>query len=102
MKECCAEYLNQQFGGDDAIVNEIYREYVDSIREKLKEADVALVGGEWLPLDRVAHTIKGNALATGDGEMAQVAIELRSAAQLQDRERAATLVTQIQVLAEKL
>lgn len=102
MKECCAEYLNQQFGGDDAIVNEIYREYVDSIREKLKEADVALVGGEWLPLGRVAHTIKGNALATGDGEMAQVAIELRSAAQLQDRERAATLVTQIQVLAEKL
>ena len=102
MKACCAEYLNLQFGGDDDVANEIYREYVDSIREKLKEAGAALAGGEWLPLDRVAHTIKGNALSTGDGEMAQVAIDLRSAAQLQDREQAASLITRIQELEGQL
>ena len=102
MKECCAQYLNQQFGGDDAIVNDIYREYVGSLQEKLKEAAATLAGGEWLPLDRVAHTIKGNALATGDSEMAQVAIDLRSAAQLQDREQAVALIARMQTLLGQL
>ena len=102
MKACCTTYLNEQFGGDAAVVGEIYREYVASIREKQKEADKNLAAGEWTLLDRVAHTIKGNALATGDNEMAQVAINLRSAAQLQDCEQAATLITRIQMLSEQL
>ena len=102
MKSCCAEYLDKQFGGDAAIANDIYCEYVASIREKQKEADKNLAASEWTLLDRVAHTIKGNALATGDNEMAQVAISLRSAAQLQDREQAATLITRIQMLSEQL
>ncbi len=102
MKACCTTYLNEQFGGDAAVMGEIYREYVDSIREKQQEAVKDLAAGEWSLLDRVAHTIKGNALATGDNEMAQVAINLRSAAQLQDREQAATLITRIQMLSEQL
>ena len=102
MKACCTTYLNEQFGGDAAVMGEIYREYVDSIREKQQEAVKDRAAGEWSLLDRVAHTIKGNALATGDNEMAQVAISLRSAAQLQDREQAATLITRIQMLSEQL
>ena len=102
MKACCATYLNEQFGGDLAVVGEIYREYVDSIRDKQKEAEKGLAAGEWTLLDRVAHTIKGNALATGDNEMAQVAINLRSAAQQQDREQAASLIASIQMLSEQL
>ena len=27
MKECCEKYLNEQFGNDAAVVNEIYAEY---------------------------------------------------------------------------
>ena len=34
MKACCTTYLNEQFGGDAAVMGEIYREYVDSIRKK--------------------------------------------------------------------
>ena len=102
MKECCAKYLNEQFGGDEAVTAEIYGEYVASVHEKLKEADTALAANEWLQLDRVAHTIKGNALSTGDGEMAQVAIDLRSAAQLQDREQAASLIARMRMLSEQL
>lgn len=102
MKSCCATYLNEQFGGDEAIVAEIYGEYVASVQAKLDEAEKLLAGGEWQPLDRVAHTVKGNALAAGDGEMAQTAIDLRSAAQLQDRVLADGLVARMRTLAGQL
>ena len=102
MKECCKIYLNEQFGGDADVMNEIYAEYVSSIRVKLMEADTTLAGAAWTPLDRVAHTIKGNAMAAGDQAMADVAIELRSAAQLQDAAKAATLIGRLKDLAEQL
>ena len=102
MKKCCEAYLNEQFGGDAAVVGEIYREYVSSVWEKLAEVDAALGGDEWQALDRAAHTIKGNALSSGDGEMAQVAIDLRGATQLRDAARAAELATKLRELAELL
>ena len=102
MKECCKNYLDEQFGGDADVINEIYAEYVASMRVKLTEADTALVGADWTQLDRVAHTIKGNALAAGDRPMADVAIELRSAAQLQDANQAAALIGRLKGLSEQL
>lgn len=102
MKECCKNYLNEQFGDDADVVNEIYGEYVASVRVKIMEADAALTGAAWAPLDRVAHTIKGNALAAGDRAMADVAIELRSAAQLQDADQAAQLIGRLKGLSEQL
>ena len=102
MKECCKIYLNEQFGGDADVMNEIYAEYVSSMRVKLMEADTALAGAAWTPLDRVAHTIKGNALAAGDQAMADVAIELRSAAQLQNADQAALLINRLRGLSELL
>ena len=102
MKECCKNYLNEQFGDDADVVNEIYGEYVASVRVKIMEADAALTDAAWVPLDRVAHTIKGNALAVGDRAMADVAIELRSAAQLQDAHQAAALIGRLKELSEQL
>lgn len=102
MKECCKAYLDEQFGGDADVVNEIYAEYVSSIREKLVEAEAALSSGDWTRLDRAAHTIKGNALSSGDKETAQVAIEMRSAATLADAALAASLLEKIKKLAEEL
>ena len=102
MKECCAKYLEEQFGGDADIMGEIYGEYVSSIHEKIGEADEALAAPDWTRLDRTAHTIKGNALAAGDAEMAEVAITLRKAAALGDASQAATLVGRIKELAEGL
>ena len=102
MKECCKAYLDEQFGGDADIVNEIYAEYVSSIREKLVEVEAALSSGDWTRLDRAAHTIKGNALSSGDKETAQVAIEMRSAATLADAALAASLLEKIKKLAEEL
>ena len=102
MKECCRKYLDEQFGGDADVVNEIYGEYVASLGVKLGEAKTALAAREWLPLDRIAHTIKGNALAAGDEEMAQTAIALRSAAHLQDEVTAAELVSKLEQLSTLL
>ena len=102
MKECCAAYLSDQFGGDAEIMNEIYGEYIASVQKKLEEADATLAAGDWIALDRVAHTIKGNSLATGDSEMAQTAVELRSSAQLKDSQQATELITKLKTLAGQL
>ena len=102
MKECCRKYLDEQFGGDADIIGEIYGEYVSSVGEKLGEAEAALAAADWVRLDKVAHTIKGNALAAGDTETADVAIELRKAAALSDAALAAPLVEKIKELAKGL
>ena len=101
MKKCCEDFLIEQFGDQD-VVNEIYDEYVKSIREKLTEADAALGSEDWTALDRVAHAIKGNALATGDNDVANVAIELRNAAKLTDKDRAHVLVDKLKELAKEI
>ena len=102
MKECCKKYLDEQFGGDADVVAEIYAEYVSSIKEKLDDARQVLAAGDWTRLDRVAHTIKGNALAAGDAEMAGTAIELRKTAALADSTQSAALVKRLGMLSEGL
>ena len=102
MKECCKTYLNEQFGDDADVVNEIYGEYVSSVRVKIMEATTALTGSAWQQLDRVAHTVKGNALAAGDNEMADAAIQLRKVTQLQDAAQAGALIARLKELEELL
>jgi HPt (histidine-containing phosphotransfer) domain-containing protein len=98
MKECCRQFLNDQFGGDEDVVNEIYAEYVSSINQKTEEALLAFVKADWDTLDSVAHAVKGNALATGDTELADTAIALRSAAKLHDEAESRRLVGRIKEL----
>lgn len=102
MKECCRKYLTEQFGDDTEVVDAIYAEYVSSIGAKMAEADAALAAGAWEALDRAAHTIKGNALAAGDQQMADAAIALRNAAKLQERDQAAQLIADLKAFAEQL
>ena len=101
MKQCCKDYLMEQFGDED-VVGEIYGEYVSSIKEKLPEFDAALAQENWTTLDPLAHAVKGNALATGDTDTANVAIALRSAAKMAEKETAAALVEKLKVLAQEL
>lgn len=102
MKATCEKYLNEQFGGDSDVVADIYAEYVSSSRTKISEAAAELAAGDWGELDRTAHTLKGNALAAGDGEIAQIGIELRQAALQQDDERCAALIKSLEKLQEEL
>ena len=102
MKECCRVYLDEQFGGDADVIGEIYNEYVSSVHEKLADAEQARVAGEWERLDRVAHTIKGNALAAGDNAMAETAIALRKASALKDVAEADALISRLRELQKEL
>ena len=102
MKECCRKYLMEQFGDDAEAVDAIYAEYVSSIGAKTAEADAALAAGAWDALDRAAHTVKGNALAAGDQQMADAAIALRNAAKLQERDQAGQLIADLRALEEQL
>lgn len=102
MKECCRVYLDEQFGGDADVMGEIYAEYVSSVNAKKGEAEAALAASDWGQLDKVAHTVKGNALAAGDTEMADTAIALRKAAALGDAASAASLIGKIGELAAQL
>jgi len=102
MKECCRVYLDEQFGGDADVIAEIYGEYVSSIEAKLAEAGAARAASEWEKLDKVAHTIKGNALAAGDGEMAETAIALRKACALKDAAEADALIARLRELQKGL
>ena len=102
MKECCRKYLTEQFGDDTEVVDAIYAEYVSSIGAKMAEADEALAAGAWDALDRAAHTIKGNALAAGDQQMADAAIALRNAAKLQELDQAGRLIADLRALEGQL
>ncbi len=101
MKQCCKDYLMEQFGDED-VVNEIYAEYVKSIEEKIPELDAALATENWSLLDPLAHAVKGNALATGDTDMADVAISLRIAAKMSDKETSKSLFTKMLELAKEI
>ena len=102
MKECCRVYLDEQFGGDADVIGEIYNEYVSSMLEKLADAEQARAAEEWERLDRVAHTIKGNALAAGDNAMAETAIALRKASALKDGAEADALISRLRELQKEL
>jgi len=101
MKQCCKDYLMEQFGDED-VVNEIYEEYTKSVQEKLAGFEVALTAENWSLLDQLAHAVKGNALATGDTDVANVAIELRNAAKMAEKDTARSLFEKLKVLAQEL
>ena len=101
MKQCCKDYLMEQFG-DEEVIAEIYAEYVASIHEKTPEIDSALANENWTALDQLAHAVKGNALATGDNDVAEAAIALRIAAKMSDKATAGSLIAKMKDLTKDL
>ena len=101
MKQCCKDYLMEQFG-DEEVVGEIYAEYASSIREKIPELESALASEDWSALDQLAHAVKGNALAAGDNDSANVAISLRIAAKMSEKDTSRSLLDKLKVLAEEI
>ena len=101
MKQCCKDYLTEQFGDED-VVNEIYAEYARSLQEKIPELEKAIDQQNWTGLDPVAHAVKGNALAAGDTDIANVAIAMRTAAKMSDGDSARTLLEKIKTFAKEI
>ena len=101
MKQCCKDYLMEQFG-DEEVIGEIYEEYAKSIQEKLPQIDAALAAENWDSLDKLAHAVKGNALATGDTDTANAAIALRTAAKMSEKETALALIGKMKESAKEI
>ncbi len=102
MKECCEKYMKEQFGDDAELLQSIYDEYVCSAMAKTDETKKLCTSCEWPALDRVAHTIKGNALAVGDEETAEVAVSLRKAAAVGDAREVSALIERMERLVSEL
>ena len=102
MKASCKRFLDEQFNNDAEVVGEIYAEYVASLQEKLGELAASVDAADWDLLDRLAHTVKGNALVAGDTETADTAIALRRAAKLQQEAEARQLVARLRELSAEL
>lgn len=102
MKACCKAYLAEQFDGDEGVMEEIYAEYRSSMGEKIGEIALATGRGDWEAVDRLAHAVKGNALAVGDQATADTAIELRGAAKLGDAGHADACIGRLKALSAEL
>lgn len=104
MKDSIRKWLTEQFGAEEELIQGIYLEYVSSSVTKAAELETALASANWEQVDRIAHTLKGNALMTGDQEVADTAIALRAASKASDmaaaRPLADTLATMIRGLQE--
>ena len=101
MKQCCKDYLMEQFGDED-VVTEIYAEYTNSIHEKMPEIEAALTAEDWSGMDSLVHALKGNALAVGDNDTAEVAIALRVAAKMAEKDTAQALFEKLKVFAAQV
>ena len=65
-------------------------------------SEAALAAGDWDALDKIAHTVKGNALAAGDNETAEAGIALRQAAKLHDAGESGRLIARLKELTAAL
>jgi len=92
-------WLNEQFAGDAETIAAVWGEYVRSMGEKFPEARAALAASDFEKLDRLAHTMKGDALLVGDKPMAEAAIALRDASKAADSAAAAQAIDRAAQLA---
>ena len=68
MKESVKLWLGEQMAGlDDATLGDIYSEYAETAGKLYAElSEKRAAGASFDDVDRVAHTLKGNALMVGD------------------------------------
>lgn len=102
MKEGIRRWLTEQFGSDEALIADVYAEYVSSARGKMAELAPAFAARDWAQVDRIAHTLKGNALMIGDATLAEVAVALRAASKAADATAAETFVARLEGLVREL
>ena len=98
MTEGVAKWLDEQFGGEQEIIREVYAEYLRSSAEKIAEGRAARTAEDYPLLDRIAHTLKGNALMVGDQASADAAVALRDASKVSDGKAADSALDRLAAL----
>ena len=98
MKDDVRQWLNEQSGGDEETIAAVWGEYLNSAAEKIAEGRAALAAFDFPLLDRIAHTLKGNALMVGDQASVAAGVALRDAAKASDPTAAERALDQIAAL----
>jgi HPt (histidine-containing phosphotransfer) domain-containing protein len=77
MNQAIVNYMKENLGLDDMeLIQELYDEYVNTIKERLPSASKTLEAKDFPALAKVAHAMKGCALNIGHESFATVAKEL--------------------------
>ena len=77
MNKAIVEYMKENLGLDDMeLIQELYDEYVSTIKERLPSANDALGAKDFMALAKIAHAMKGCALNIGHESFAVIAKEL--------------------------
>ena len=77
MNKAIVDYMKENLGLDDMdLIQELYDEYVNTIKERLPSAVNALETKDFQALGKIAHAMKGCALNIGHESFAVVAKEL--------------------------
>lgn len=98
MKENARRWMAEQFADDADTIAMVWNEYLTETAAKIDAARAALAAEDYPLLDRLAHTLKGNALMVGDQELALAAVALRDAAKASDSDGCDTCIGNIAVL----
>ena len=93
-----SNWLAEQFGDDTDLIQAVYDEYLQACATKLEEGRRARAAEDYPLLDRIAHTLKGNALMVGDKPSADAAISLRDASRISDGAAADVALAQLVAL----
>ena len=77
MNQAIVDYMKENLGLDDMeLIQELYDEYVNTIKERLPSASDALAAKDFQALAKVSHAMKGCALNIGHEAFSVVAKEL--------------------------
>jgi len=98
MKDDVRKWLSEQFGDETETIAIVWNEYLGETTKQLAAARDALAAADYPALDRIAHTLKGNALIVGDGALVTAAVALRDAAKAGDGAGAAEAIGRLAAL----
>jgi len=98
MKDDVRQWLGEQFAGEDETMALVWGEYLTETSSKLEATRAALAEENFPELDRLAHTLKGNALMVGDGALVTAAVALRDASKASDAEGCERALARLVVL----
>jgi HPt (histidine-containing phosphotransfer) domain-containing protein len=77
MNKAIVDYMKENLGLDDMdLIQELYDDYVNTIKERLPSANTALEAKDFMALAKIAHAMKGCALNIGHESFAVTAKEL--------------------------
>lgn len=98
MKAQVRAWLAEQIGEDEELLQSLYAEYVSALTELFAKAKGEIAAGDYVALNKTAHTLKGSTSTVGDTEMFDAVLVLRDAAKASDGAGAVAALTRLESL----